>query len=612
MMHFKKRKASAIPSTSGSFTGTAIGIWRLLDRDCQRATVTTLLTMTLYCLLDMANIGAIAVFVACINDTQYVYNSWISVLFDVIPYSWQSSTDRLLLTICIGTACVVSIRNAVKVGYDIKLTSLFSKIDGYFGNSTLQRLLRVRYEAFNKYRQTDVLRYIDLRTLFGSDFTKSCMSLSQSVVFFVIAFSTLIVSYYEITLIIIACIGSLAFFIYRFGEKMLARASAEYMQEHISTQRKVAFLFNAMKEIKITGQEAKIEALFRRIFQVVGKKRSTLLVTSRVLTNMMELSGTITLLIAIMLMLHLGKSSSYAASVAAVFALTSLRVLGAATGALAEVSAMRGLLPFLSDIIGFLCTSPQTTDMDIIPDDNEPKISFNSITFVDYTYYYPDAKIAALSDITLEIQKGELIGVIGLSGSGKSTLLDALLGIIKPQKGFIQIDGRELSDLELRIWSRGIGYVPQQPYLFEGNFAQNVAMQTDIDDIDKDLLSESIARAGIDFIPKEQQFSFPIEEGGKNLSGGQIQRVAIARSFYRESTILAFDEPTSSLDLYNIGIFLETIEKLRSNATIIIVSHDIEHVKTFDRLIWLDGGRIRMDGCPEKVLKEYISYARRP
>lgn len=227
------------------------------------------------------------------------------------------------------------------------------------------------------------------------------------------------------------------------------------------------------------------------------------------------------------------------------------------------------------------------------------------------TYAYDGAEAPALREITLRIPRGTAVGVVGVSGAGKSTLVDLLTGLLAPDAGYVAVDGAALSTPELRrAWMHRVGYVAQTPYLLDATLAENVAFGVDRGRIDRDRVLECCRQAAMgDFLDGlPQGLDTELGERGVLLSGGQRQRVAIARALYLRPEVLILDEATSALDTRNEELILRTARELRSSLTQIVVAHRLSTVEDCDTVVWLDRGRIRMQGPAPEVVAAYRAY----
>ena len=230
--------------------------------------------------------------------------------------------------------------------------------------------------------------------------------------------------------------------------------------------------------------------------------------------------------------------------------------------------------------------------------------SFNfGISLKNIDFKYPNSKLLALQNINLNIDKGETVGIIGDSGSGKTTLMDLILGLLKPDSGKIIIDKNEIKDT-LEFWKNKIGYVPQSIYLIDDSLRNNIAFGIPKNEINETLINQCIKDAQlttlIDQLP--EGLDTIVGERGVRLSGGQCQRIGIARALYNNPDLLVLDEATSSLDETTEKEFMKAIDNLHGKKTILIVAHRLSTVKNCNRLYKLEKGQIIGVGSPVEVL----------
>ena len=178
------------------------------------------------------------------------------------------------------------------------------------------------------------------------------------------------------------------------------------------------------------------------------------------------------------------------------------------------------------------------------------QISFNnSIEFKNVNYKYDEQENKILSNLNLKILKNEKIGVIGKTGIGKSTFIDLLTGLLEPTSGSIAIDNKKLDNHNITSWYKKISYVPQKIFFMGDSLEENITLGQQSDKIDKEKINQSIEFAELKFRSKNEENRKDIEERGKNLSGGEKQRVGIARAFYCNRDIFILDESTNAIDI---------------------------------------------------------------
>jgi ATP-binding cassette, subfamily B, bacterial PglK len=224
-------------------------------------------------------------------------------------------------------------------------------------------------------------------------------------------------------------------------------------------------------------------------------------------------------------------------------------------------------------------------------------ILHDSIQLQNVQYRYPGAAKSSLSDISLRIERGTSVAIIGPTGAGKTTLVDLLLGLLEPTDGRILIDDKDLRT-DVRSWQRSIGYVPQDIYLTDDTIRRNIALGVREEAIDAAAIDRAVtvAQLGalIDSLPAG--LDTVVGERGVRLSGGQRQRVGIARALYHDPSVLIFDEATSSLDSETEGLVIEAVDSLRGSRTIIVIAHRMSTIRNCDHAFALRDGALYASG----------------
>jgi ABC-type bacteriocin/lantibiotic exporter with double-glycine peptidase domain len=198
---------------------------------------------------------------------------------------------------------------------------------------------------------------------------------------------------------------------------------------------------------------------------------------------------------------------------------------------------------------------------------------FNSEMQIKNVSYEYDQKQKLIDDVSFVIKKGEIFGISGISGSGKSTLMKMISGLILPQKGEISIDGVALNTKNIQSWQNQIGFVHQNPFIFNKTLHENISLNSTYDaaKMERAILHSGLQRF-LEHLPNG--LDTLLGEQGSRISEGQKQRIAIARALYKESSVLLFDEATSSLDSETEDIVIESLQNLKKqNVTLVIIAH---------------------------------------
>lgn len=231
----------------------------------------------------------------------------------------------------------------------------------------------------------------------------------------------------------------------------------------------------------------------------------------------------------------------------------------------------------------------------------------NVIEFVDVNFSYEPGR-QAVQNLNFGVRPGEKVAIVGATGSGKSTIIQLLLGFLRPDSGVIQVSHTNLEELDTRWWREQVAYVPQTSHLFQATIADNLRMAK------KDASLGELKRAcqmaaAHEFIEQlPQGYETWIGEQGAGLSGGQVQRLALARAFLKDSPILILDEPTAHLDIGNELAVEEALTHLIASRTTLIIAHRLSTIYRADRILVLHNGRISGQGRHEELIESDAHY----
>jgi ATP-binding cassette subfamily C protein CydD len=235
-----------------------------------------------------------------------------------------------------------------------------------------------------------------------------------------------------------------------------------------------------------------------------------------------------------------------------------------------------------------------------LPLSRQVAIEFRKVSFA-----YQDKR--AVDTVSFLIKPGKKVAIVGVSGSGKSTISRLLLRLIQPTAGSILVNGQRLDQIRLADWRTHIAYVPQAPHLFHGTVADNVCFGL-VRNRAEIITACKQAEADQFISDLTQGYDTVIGEGGQPLSGGQAQRIALARAFLKDAPVLILDEATAGLDLATEAVLRQTFAKLMENRTVLFIAHRLSTVRQADQIIVLRGGKVSEQGTHHELLalgKEY-------
>ncbi len=304
-----------------------------------------------------------------------------------------------------------------------------------------------------------------------------------------------------------------------------------------------------------------------------------------------------------------GASSGRTVSLLGLFAYAGFRIIPSANRMLMHMHTIRHGQAGIDRIRADL--EEIETDAPGLETDSGEWDFVDRVVFRGVSLTYPDQPRAVLAEIDFSVQRGESLAIVGATGCGKSSLIRMLVGLVPPTHGEITVDGVPI-DEALGPWRHRLGYIPQEVHLVEDSLRRNIAFGLADDEIDDDAVREAMRRAQLgDFVASLQDgLDSPVGDRGVRLSGGERQRVGIARALYRRPHVLVLDEATSSLDAQTEAQVLSELRSELEAWTLIAVTHRLASVRGFDRIVFLDGGRIRATGTFESLAEDVEEFRR--
>ncbi len=309
----------------------------------------------------------------------------------------------------------------------------------------------------------------------------------------------------------------------------------------------------------------------------------------------LELLAVLGLAIFVLVKLRSGVSVDSLVPTLGLFAAAAFRVMPSANRVISAAHHVQYALPVLSTLYEELSAADVAVvghQPSAVPLALEDSIHIASVTFT-----YPGAAAPALSQIELTIERGTTVGFIGGSGAGKSTLVNVLLGLLPADAGRVEVDGADIAQ-DLRRWQRTVGYVPQTIFLTDDSLRRNIAFGIPPACIDEAAVRSAVVAAQLqEFVASlPEDLDTLVGERGVRVSGGQLQRIGIARALYHKPSVLVLDEATSSLDALTERGVMRAIGALHGQKTIIIVAHRLSTLQDCDRIFKLEAGRLVAQG----------------
>lgn len=387
------------------------------------------------------------------------------------------------------------------------------------------------------------------------------------------------------TLALILVIGPFLFFYSFFVRKRVRALGIMENQARKDQVRAVLDLFRGYPEYYVNDALGHQTGIFEDSISKIREVRMKTESYSAVSSGFME----ITVMLSVILLVLLSVSGSWGISMTfGIFALSAMKILPSVRSIVSGWQAVQAS-EYSTGVLKEILDGPTV----MVQSPAEPLAFRHGISLRSISFRYDASRPCVFHDFSLEIRKGEYVGIKGRSGAGKTTLFNLLMGFYRPEKGGLYVDDTEITAGRVSSWQSMIGYVPQDVFLTNGTFVENVAFGRSSEDADRDRIRHIFRKVGLwDWISGlPQGMDTLLAEAGNTISGGQKQRIGIARALYKGASVLFFDEATSSVDMKSeseINSFIRELAEEDTALTVIVIAHRPETLASCNRIIDLD------------------------
>lgn len=554
-------------------------------------------------LLETLSVSLVLPFMNAVLEPEKTMEKWYAKLIcDVFRLQ---SPRTFLIVVAILLAGIYIFKNLyLLLEYNVQYRFVYGNMLA-MKNRVLDAYLHRPYEDFLHVSSTELVRIINvdvdntfaiLLSLLGI-FTELVVSGMLAITVFMMArFITFCMVIMMIALILIVS---------RVIRPILHRIGQTLQRTWTEMNKWMLQSVQGVKEVKITGKEAYFQENFDAYgseYANASRKNYVLGMTPRFFIEAFSMS---TMFLVVAVLIYRGGSLEALVPMLTAVGVAAIRLLPAVNRIMTGVASAASYEPMLDQLIeslgvmegmggvsldGTLRTSREPEKKaEIVPLRRE-------IDFHEISYHYPDAEENVLTHASMTIRHGESVGIVGASGAGKTTAIDILLGLLKPQKGRVLIDGTDIS-ADMRGWHEQIGYIPQTIFMLDDTIRNNVCFGEREEAISDEKLWRALEEASLaDFVRTlPNGLDTEIGERGVRLSGGQRQRIGIARALYRDPSVLVFDEATSALDNETEAEIMESINHLQGQKTMIIIAHRLTTIENCDHIYRVENGTISQE-----------------
>ena len=568
-----------------------------------RAILLLLMTLVM-ALIEMLGVASILPFIAVISNPQIIEtNTILSTVYEIVTNFGINNEQEFLIAMgfCVFLLLIISISfKSLTIYIQIRYVKLCEYniavrlIKGYL-HQPFSWFLMHNSSILGKKILQDVGNVVNIGILpMMNLITNSFITLSL--------FILLITVEPKLTSIAIITISSFYALIYLFNLNLLKKIGKEVFKANEERYKISSEAFGAFKEMKIGGLEETYTNQFSKPSKSMAQNSALWGILNQIPRFALEAVTFGGMLLIVLFFMTITGDITKVLPIIALYAFAGYRLMPALQKIFISFTSLRFVGPALDSLYNDLKNLKPKTQKE-----NKETLKLNKNIFLKNIYYnYPNASKTALKNINLNIPVNKTIGLVGATGSGKTTTIDVILGLLEPEKGTLEVDGKIINASNKRSWQRSIGYVPQQIFLADNTVSANIAFGVNINDINQEAVELAAKIANLhEFVTNELPLKYQttIGERGVRLSGGQRQRIGIARALYLKPKVLVLDEATSALDNLTEKAVMNAVHNSENNVTKILVAHRLSTVRYCDIIFLFDKGELKKQGTFEELIK---------
>ncbi len=548
--------------------------------------------------LEMLGLGAIPIFAMTIMDPKNLQDKF-NFLYQS-NFIIETSKKNLVFIMSIILVAIFLVKNAFIAFVNYYNGQLIKRIRGNLTNKLFEKYIYANYEFHIKKNSADLIRNVYSEVSKSVYYLTGLILILKEILILSMIFILLLISSATVAFSIFILLGffSIIFFFYtRHSSQLRGKLIQEFWGKQTRTLKHG---MGSIKEIKILNKENFMIKLFNFNTNNIEKYnfvQSFIITLPRLILETLTIIGIC--ILSILYVLSDQPIENYIPLIALI-TVCAIRMMPSFNSISQALATIKYQTPAFKLIVGEIDEINKNINNYYFKKNNQniKKIKFeDKIKINNLSYKYPgnDNEKYVFKNLNLEINFGEVVGISGASGAGKSTLVDLLAGLLRPSEGKIIIDSIDINTHPSN-WQRQIGYVPQDTYLVDDTIKSNIAFGVPTEKINNNDLNLAIELSQlkklINSLPEKENSL--VGEDGIKLSGGEKQRIGIARALYFRPKVLFLDEPTSSLDSKNEKLILEDIYKLGKNRTILIISHRTNIFKYCKKILNIKDGQVEI------------------
>ena len=560
--------------------------------------------MVLSGLSEMLTIGALYPYINLINNPKSGFQE--ESLQTIIKVFKISTPEQLIYTSTFLFILIVIFTSITRL---LNLT-LNYRLSAYIGNelaiSAYKNILYKNYIYHKNVNSSELISALTTKITLTIRMIRSFLQLAtSSIVLIFIVVCTLLINK-NITIIIGISISIIYFFISTFTRKKLHKNSQAIASKNNEVVKIIQEGFGSIREILLYRFQKVYVSSFGKSDLKLRLSTANSDIISSFPKFILEGMSIIILCLIGLIVFSQNRENGSTIPLLATFALASQKLLPAAQLVYSSFSDIIGKSKSAFDVLEII--GEKKYNLNIL--ENYPRTLFREIEFLNVYFRYEKNQPYVIEDFSVKIKSGESLALIGETGSGKTTFIDLLMGLLKPTKGKILVNGQDINSSEKKIvsWRDCIAHVPQNIFLLDSSIKENIIFGEKQKNYERMKLAIRTSKLESFIRNLRNGLLTNIGERGTKLSGGQQQRIGLARAFYKNKPLMIFDEATSALDEKTESQIFSEINRFKTNKTLFMITHRLSTLKNVDRVLLLKNGRLFLDKSSSSINLEQDLY----
>lgn len=464
----------------------------------------------------------------------------------------------------------------------------------HFSTKLMEAYMKQPYAYFLNKNTAEILRSVNTDT--GNMYTvvTNLLQIISQGLTSALLIAGLLLSSFWMTVVVTALLAFCALLIILVLQKKMRSLGQEYQRVGAGIIKTVKQAFEGIKEIKIMNKERFFIESYRSVYKNATRIELVYNLMSYIPKYLIETIAIGGILLYLAVVVAGGGDMGALLPQLSLFAVAAFKLLPSVNALYTNYGNVMYNKASVDLIYHDIKEVQDVTDEAVMETEVEKLCFEREITIDALSFAYDNTDKNILEDISFTIEKGKSVAFIGESGGGKTTLVDNILGILKPQKGSVLVDGVNINDI-MQSWHRDIGYIPQTIFIMDDTVRRNVAFGVPNKEIDDEKVWEALKEAQLEEFVKKLEHGLDTEvgEAGMRLSGGQRQRIGIARALYHDPDILVFDEATSALDNETEKEVMAAIDALHGSKTMLMIAHRLTTIENCDHVYCVEDRKLK-------------------